>query len=249
MKSSCLHYHFETIGSTNTWAKENVHQIDPEGVTLISASEQTLGRGRFKRHWQSPIKLNIYATFCFYIDSNRSDFGHLPQLLALAVIQVLEDLNFHPTLKWPNDILLNGKKVAGILCETMMLEQKRCIINGIGLNVNMPTELLNKIDRPATSLFKERGHEFDLNILLKQLDFKFTSYLSHFLKNGFDAFFPSFQLHSTFKQGQFIQFNHNQTLLEGTFEGLHPDGSVQIKLLDGTSKKFYSGEFMFEDFI
>lgn len=246
MDSSILHYHFETIGSTNTWAKEHVYQMDPEGVTLITASKQTAGRGRFKRRWQSPSKLNIYATFCFHVDAQRTDIGHFPQLLALAAARVLEDLHFKPTLKWPNDVLLNGKKVAGILCETVALpNQKRCIINGIGLNVNMPAKLLKKIDRPATSLLVESGEEFDVETILKTLDVQFTSYLTHFLTHGFEPFFPSFQLRSAFKPGQAIRFHDDRTLLEGFFETLHPDGSVQIKLLDGSSKQFYAGEFVF----
>jgi BirA family biotin operon repressor/biotin-[acetyl-CoA-carboxylase] ligase len=245
MSSSCLHYHFETIGSTNTWAKENLDRMDPKGVTLISASEQTMGRGRFKRQWLSPIHQNIYASFCFHLDINRVDFGHLPQLLALSAIQILENFGFSPTLKWPNDILIQEKKLGGLLCETIMTEQKRWIINGIGLNVNMPSHLLNKIDRPSTSLFQESGQIYDINTLLKQLDQQFTSNLSHFMKEGFDTFFPSFKCRSTFKKGQQIRFHNNQEIIEGTFEELYSDGSVQIKLLSGISKRFYAGEFIF----
>lgn len=239
-----MHYHFETIGSTNTWAKEHIDQLATEGVTLITAHKQTAGRGRFKRRWQSPAGLNIYATFCFFIDVKRQDIGHLPQLLALAAAHVMEDLHFTPSLKWPNDVLLNGKKVAGILCETVSAGNQRCIINGIGLNVNMPVNLLKKIDRPATSLLVEGGVELNVQTVLKQLDQKFSSYLDCFMKEGFSQFFSDFQQHSFLKPGQPIRFHDNQALLEGYFEALHMDGSVQIRLLDGSSKKFFAGEFI-----
>ena len=73
-----------SIDSTNSWAKAHPDQWAAEGVTLVTASEQMAGRGRFKRKWVSPPDVNIYATFCFWFDAERKDVGHIPQLLALA---------------------------------------------------------------------------------------------------------------------------------------------------------------------
>src|SRR4029077_7189564 len=106
--------------------------------------------------------LNIYATFCFWFDLQRTDIGHIPQLLALSAAQTLEEQGFLPTIKWPNDLLLRDKKVAGILCETILEQGLRGIVCGIGLNVNMPLHILNQIDRPATSLLFEGGHAFEV---------------------------------------------------------------------------------------
>ena len=110
MKESVKHLHFKQIDSTNTWAKQHTDQWASKGVTLITASEQTAGRGRFKRRWESPPDVNIYATFCFWFDLHRTDLGHIPQILALASAQTLEMLGFFPKIKWPNDVLLGGKK-------------------------------------------------------------------------------------------------------------------------------------------
>src|SRR4051812_30203915 len=107
-------YHFEIIPSTNTWAKENTEKFDPAVLTVITANGQTGGRGRFKRLWHSPSGLNIYVTFCFFLGSeffNTHSIGHVPQLLALSTAFCLEEFGFNPSLKWPNDILLSGKKV------------------------------------------------------------------------------------------------------------------------------------------
>jgi BirA family biotin operon repressor/biotin-[acetyl-CoA-carboxylase] ligase len=238
------HIHFDTIDSTNTWAKEHFDQWASKGVTLITASAQTAGRGRFKREWISPPHCNIYATFCFWLNLQRTDVGHIPQLLALAAAQALEFEGFSPHIKWPNDLLLQGKKVGGILCETLVENDHRGIVCGIGLNVNMTNEILNQIDRPATSLFVERGVTFEVSALQETLQQNFLTALNQFISTGFAPFFLLFQKRSAFKKGEKVCFHDNQNLLEAQFENLHPDGSVELRLFDGTTKIFYAGEFI-----
>ncbi len=239
------HIHFESVDSTNTWSKTYIDQWAAEGVTLITASEQTAGRGRFKRRWESPPHVNIYATFCFWMSEQRKDIGHVPQLLALAIAQILEEEGFEPVLRWPNDLLLNGKKVGGILCESVLRENRgRGIICGIGLNVNMPLEILNKIDRPATSLYVERGQPLDPSSLLESLQKVFVAYLDTFIQKGYADFFPFFLKRSAHKKGQWVRFHDNQKLIEARFDQLHPDGSIQLLLSDGRSKIFHAGEFV-----
>jgi BirA family transcriptional regulator, biotin operon repressor / biotin---[acetyl-CoA-carboxylase] ligase len=238
------HFHFEEIDSTNTWAILNANQWAAKGVTLVTASGQTAGRGRFKRRWESPSHVNIYATFCFWFDSERNDVGHIPQLLALTAAQTIEIEGFSPKIKWPNDLLLMGKKVGGILCETIWIEGKRGIACGIGLNVNMPQDTLNLIDRPATSLFVERGHEFDRASILEILKQTFTTSLEDFIVRGFSRFSPLLQKRTAFNKGDKVRFHDNQRFFEGHFEAIHSDGSVEVKLLDGTTKIYYAGEFL-----
>ncbi len=238
------HIHFACIDSTNTWAKAHTDQWDPKGVTLVTASEQTAGRGRFNRQWVSPPHLNLYATFCFWFDLQRTDSGHIPQLLALAAVQTLEKEGFLPLLKWPNDVLLQGKKIAGILCETVMEKEKRGIVCGIGLNVNMPLEVLNQIDRPATSLIVEGGRAFEVTAILEALQHIFLPALNVFICQGFASFFPHFQERSVLKCGQMVRFHNNQILIEAQFERLHADGSVELRLSDGRLKTFHAGEFI-----
>lgn len=236
--------HFEQIDSTNTWAKMNVDQWAPEGVTLITASGQTAGRGRFRRRWESPFGVNVYATFCFWFDIHRTDIGHIPQLLSLAAALTLEREGFFPLIKWPNDLLIKGKKMGGILCETVSEQMRRGIICGIGLNINMPVDALKLIDRPATSLLAEKGREFDQIIILENLQHHFITFLGEFTHKGFSPFFPLLQERSAFKKGEWVRFHDNQTLLEGQFETIHPDGSVELRLANGILKIFYAGEFL-----
>lgn len=235
--------HFASIDSTNNWAKENPEQWNAEGLTLVTASEQFAGRGRFKRQWVSPPDVNIYATFCLWLDPKREDIGHIPQLLALVVANVLEQHNFFPQIKWPNDILLQSKKVAGILCEAIYVGEHRGVVCGIGLNVNMGAEELNKIDRPATSLAVEAGHLLEVDTLLESLTEQFAKALAIFMADGFTTFFLDFQKRSSLKQGDIVRFHDNQSVINAHFEALCPNGAVLLKLASGQIKAFYAGEF------
>ena len=241
---SILHFHFAAIDSTNTWAKQNLDRLAPEGVTLITASKQTAGRGRSNRKWYSPQDQNLYATFCSFFDTKREDSGNFPQVLALAAAEVLEDLGFYPFIKWPNDLFLNGKKVGGILCEIIAGENKKCMILGIGININTPFEALQKIDRPATSLFVESGQIHSVETIRKGLENKFNLYLSQFFERGFAPFFDPVSSRLFHFSGQSIKFHTHQTIIKGVFNAFLPDGSIEIRLEDGSLKNFNSGEFV-----
>ena len=237
--------HFEQIDSTNSWAKAHADEWAQEGVTLITALGQTGGRGRFKRRWESPRDVNIYATYCFWFDPDRYDIGHIPQLLAFAAAQTLEKEGFSPKIKWPNDLLLNGKKVAGILCETISAEGGRGIVCGIGLNVNMAKEILDLIDRPATSLFAESGVQWEVSALLDSMTAAFIVFLDEFIQNRFEKFFPELQVRSAYLKGDAVRFHDNNKIVAAKFEAMHPNGSVELRMLDGgTMKIYHAGEFL-----
>ncbi len=243
--SSVKRIHFEEIDSTNTWAKKHTQEWVSNGLTVVTASSQTAGRGRFNRVWVSPPHGNLYVTFCFWIGGNMGGLGHLSQLLALAAAKVLQGYGFAPQIKWPNDLLLEGKKVSGILCETIQEEEGRGMICGIGLNVNMPQEVLASLHRPVTSLFIEAGKTFDEEDILQALTHLFLEFLDRFRKEGFAPFFSSFEELFFFKPGQNVCFHHQEQVWEGWFEKLHSDGSIELCLKEGNRKRrFYAGEFM-----
>ncbi len=237
------YFHFDSIDSTNNWAKQNAHLFQPDQLVLITADEQTAGRGRFKRTWVSPAQQNIYATFCFFVDAKRKDLGNIPQVLALSCLEMLEFYHFNPTLRWPNDLLLEGKKVAGILCETTMIEDRLCFIAGIGVNVNMTLTYLEEIDRPATSMQIEQGRPFNHLEVLKRLEETFMRDLKTFFKKGFEPFLPLFREKMVLPKNKLLHFHDNLTLWEGYFDSINEDGSLNIKLPDGEIKRFIAGEF------
>ena len=238
------HYHFNLIDSTNTWAKENLNLWDKDGVTLVTAAEQTHGRGRFKREWFSPKNKNISATFCFFVNVKQVNIGQIPQLLALSIVQILENYHVSARLKWPNDVLVNGKKIAGILCETTLDNHRIGVVCGVGLNINMTIEEMVNIDQKATSLSIEMGKILDLNEVLKQLNVQFLQNWEKFLIHGFHPFFDSFQERFYHQVGQKMSINNGTEKIDGKFLQVKEDGSICILLTDGQIQTCLAGEII-----
>ena len=238
-----IRQHFTLIDSTNTWARQHAHLLAQDAMTLVTADEQTCGRGRFKREWISPPKKNIYASFCFFLDKRDLNLGNIPQVLALSTLKMLEPLGFQAHLKWPNDVLIGEKKIAGILAETTMVEDKLCMIIGIGLNVNMPLDLLKRIDRPATSLLAEQSRPFDIEQILDSLTNTFLQDYHLFITQGFSPFLTQYR-QSMIQDCRVVSFHDNVHLYQGTYKTIHDDGSLAFLLSDGTEKTFIAGEFL-----
>jgi BirA family biotin operon repressor/biotin-[acetyl-CoA-carboxylase] ligase len=236
--------YLETVDSSNTWAKQHAHEFDRNAMTLIAAGAQSAGRGRFNRRWVSPAGQNIYATFAFFLKTFRQDTPNIPQILSISAAKVIERLGFKPQLKWPNDILLSGKKTAGILCETTSVEESFCVVLGIGLNVNMPPEKLLEIDRLATSLFAEDGKSRDVEEITKLLQQQFCLDLEVFLKEGFPPFLPVYNDYLIHRFNDTLNFHDNQKVVTGKFRGVNLDGSLNLELEQGILHRFYAGEII-----
>lgn len=239
-----LHYHFKTIDSTNTWAKKNPDKWSPQSLTLVSAEEQVEGRGRFKRKWVSPSGVNLYTSFCLLVDWQRNDAGQIPQLLAYTVVKTLEELHITAKIKWPNDIFIGNKKVGGILCEVMQHEHKKGVICGLGLNINMPKNMLEDIDQPATSLLAESGSLYKISGILQILTVQFNNYLKTFYSCGFNAFFNEFEMMGYFSHGQEIRIQDGGQLWVGKFLKLNADGSLVLELPEKQVKVIVAGEIL-----
>lgn len=230
--------HFELIGSTQDHLIENASNLLKENnQVVITANEQTKGRGTANRMWASPPHVNIYATFGVKIPNDFGvyfDLAKSPavmELMALAVVKTLEELGFEPVIKWRNDVLINGKKVCGILCEATTSTQGGVGLIGIGLNVNMPKEICESLDQPVTSLAVEAGHTLDkekvFNLLAKNVD----HYINIYLKQEFKHCVPEINARLAFI-GKLIhiedQFSHQ--VLEGVCLGIDEVGQLKIKI-------------------
>lgn len=188
-----IHHHFDTLSSTNDWGTEHISNFTPGKMTVISASEQIEGRGRYGRRWFAPKGLNIYASFCFFISESQRDPLSLTHLMAISASRMIGRHGVVCRIKWPNDVMVDNKKIAGILCETVPFPHHFGVVIGIGLNVNMPKDLLQTIEQPATSLLVETHQEWNLHEELTTLATYFTNDLQLFLKEGFTPFLPQFR--------------------------------------------------------
>ncbi len=156
-----------SVDSTNLYAKRQLADFPKDSLTMIVAETQTHGRGQFEKRWISP-KGNLYVTFVSFLPGYPADMTQIPLKTARQIQEWLFMYGITAKIKWPNDLLVNHKKIAGILCETLVHENRLAVILGVGLNVNMTEQEASQIEQPATSLRMETGRLFDLNTLIEQ---------------------------------------------------------------------------------
>jgi BirA family biotin operon repressor/biotin-[acetyl-CoA-carboxylase] ligase len=227
-------HHFYKIGSTNTSAMAAAADGAPEG-TVFLAEEQTAGRGRGAKSWQSPRSTGIYCSAVVRPKLPPSEVLILSLAAGLAVRAAIQqvDSRVSADLKWPNDILIGGKKVCGILTEmNAEATRVRYIVVGIGINVNQarfPKEL------PATSLRLVTGSEWSrvelVAALLKSLDHEYRQLLED--PAARESILRRFAENSSWVQGKPVRIEENGSAFEGTTEGLDSRGFLLVRTPKG----------------
>ena len=177
--------YFDKLDSTNTYAKQNIETLADK--TVVSANLQTQGRGRFTRTWVDLGPENIYMSIILKpSESFLPVYSNLTQYLSVCLCKQLEEMGLSPQIRWPNDVLLNGKKVCGILAETVTKSGVlKGIVLGIGVNLNASADETEAIDRPATSVNLELGQVVDKKEFMQKLIDNFFANYDEFLGNGF----------------------------------------------------------------
>jgi BirA family biotin operon repressor/biotin-[acetyl-CoA-carboxylase] ligase len=235
-------YHFFRIDSTNRIALQLGHEGEPHGAVVL-AEEQTAGRGRAGRVWHSERASGIYMTVLLRPEISPTDAPLLTLLAGLAARDAIaEQTGITPDLRWPNDLLLNGKKLGGILTE-MYAEPERVqfVIIGIGLNVNH-ARMPEKLEEIATSLRIESGRSHSrLELAVKVLG-KLENYYNQFLKDGPQAILERFAEVSTFARGKRVRIANARETFTGTTAGLAPNGLLRVKREDGRTETVISGD-------
>ena len=234
--------HFFKTDSTNRVAMELGFAGEPEGI-VVMAEEQTAGRGRAGRSWHSEKGTGLYVSILL---RPRLAPAQAPLLTMLAGISAREAVravtDVTPELKWPNDLLLNGKKLGGILTE-MHAEPSavRFVVVGIGINANQekfPSELASI----ATSLRKECGRiTFRLELLVRLLS-QFESDYAQFLSEGASFVVERFQKVSDFAKGRGVRVDTGVESYVGTTAGLSPEGLLLVKRENGQPTTVIAGD-------
>lgn len=233
--------HLDSVDSTNTYAKSHAAAFPAGQITCITAEEQTAGRGRYQRKWISPRGVNIYATFYFRLPANTLHLVSLAQVMTYSLASCLMHEGLDPKIKWPNDVQLSGKKVSGVLCETVFHKDDVELFLGIGVNVNMEKEAAAQIDQPATSLLIETGRKWDKAALLKKLQKQFEADLEKFKKGGFAPFRNAFENLLAFK-GQTVRCFDGTKVWSGICHSLTNEGHLNLYLPDKTMHTVLSGD-------
>jgi BirA family biotin operon repressor/biotin-[acetyl-CoA-carboxylase] ligase len=228
-------HHFYKIGSTNTAAMASAAEGAPEGSVFL-AEEQTAGRGRGANSWQSQRSTGIYCSVVLRPAVPPSEVLGLALAAGLAVQSAIQqvDSRVAADLKWPNDVLIGGKKVCGILAEmNAEATRVRYLVVGIGINVNQasfPKEL------GATSLRLVTRSEWSrvdlVAALLKSLDREYRQLLED--PEARDSILRRFAENSSWVQGKAVRIEENGSSFEGTTEGLDPRGFLLVRTPKGT---------------
>jgi BirA family biotin operon repressor/biotin-[acetyl-CoA-carboxylase] ligase len=219
---------FSEINSTNCFLKK--YPLVGPPLTICCAEKQTHGRGRFNRHWESPFGENIYFSGRWKLNCHLSKLSGLSLVVSLAVVESLKknDIFADITIKWPNDLLWQDKKLAGILVESVV-DQSNCVavIIGIGINVNIkPSHSL--VNRPWCSLQEITGHCFDRNQLIARLILTLDSMLQQFLKSHFKAFQKQWQ-QLDYLAEKYITITQINRTISGYAKGINAKGELCLR--------------------
>ncbi len=228
-------HHFYKIGSTNSTAMAAAAEGAPEGSVFL-AEEQAAGRGRGAHTWESARSAGIYCSVVLRPNLPPSEVLLLSLATGLAVRAALEQVNrqLDVDLKWPNDVLLGGKKVCGTLTE-MNAEATRVrhVVVGVGINVNQ-SSFPKEFAAEATSLKLTTGSEWSrvevTAALLKSLDREYRQFCQ---ENARPSVLQRFADQSSWVRGKPVRVEENGPTVEGTTEGLDERGFLLVRTAQG----------------
>ncbi len=234
----CTVAFFQSIESTQDEAQAAALDDEPEGCVFI-ADEQSKGRGQHGRHWEAPPGTGLLLSVML-----RPSVEVYPQLVmvaSLAAVQAIADVTgLQPALKWPNDVLVNGRKAGGILVEGEFLgDAPRYVAVGIGLNVNWDDIALPDAPYAPTSLSREAGHPIP------------RTQLAIALLNHLDALYLAAQRGEPLLDawraklstlGKHVRLMAGSRTIEGVAEDVTADGALVLRLPDGSTEAHLMGE-------
>ncbi len=237
-----IHHYFK-ISSTNTAALEAAAAGEPEGTVYLT-EEQLSGRGRGKHSWHSPRSTGIYCSVVLRPPLAPADALLLSLAAGLAVVDAVRQVGakhagaqhgVNPDLRWPNDVLLNGKKFCGILIElTAETTRVRHAVIGIGINVNQAS-FPEDLKHQATSLRLESGHTWSrvdlVSALLKSLNQEYLN-LKESPVDARSSIFRRFEQHSSSARGRKVHVDENGGF-DGVTEGLDEHGFLRVRTPQG----------------
>jgi BirA family transcriptional regulator, biotin operon repressor / biotin---[acetyl-CoA-carboxylase] ligase len=233
---------FDSLPSTNTEAARQAALGAPEGLCVV-AREQTAGRGRQQRAWVSPKDAGLYFSVVL---RPRLDVRAWPLVTLAAALAVSDALReacaLETDIKWPNDLLAGGRKLCGILAETLETVRGRAAVVGIGVNLNnraFPPEILSA----ATSVEERTGRAPDSERLLASLT---RSLARHYeilhAESGEAATVREWESRSSFARNRHVRVALADETFEGTTRGLEPDGALRVETDAGRIRVVRAGD-------
>lgn len=237
--------HREVVDSTSRLAIDLAREGAPEGTAVV-AERQTAGRGRLGRTWESPARLNLYLSVILRPEIPPAEVPRIALVAAIAVAEAIERTSaLEPSIKWPNDVLLGGRKAAGILTELEAeADRVRFVVLGIGVNLNatredFPPELRDK----ATSIAVEKGHPVDRAAFAAALLARLDEDYDELLVRGFGGLRARYEARHALA-GRRVTVAGARGI-EGTVLGIDEEGALLLETDRGVERVF-SGEVTLE---
>ena len=243
-----ISYHYDTIDSTNDQAKRLISR-HPGQSLLVSAGVQTAGRGRSGRVWRSPLG---GAWFSVVWPMNRpiDQYVGLTVIVGWSVLRMIQRVigtGYRLEIKWPNDVLLNDKKVAGVLCEqvlsvTSASQAPPAVIIGVGINANLDDDQLGgRFRYPATSIQTEMGRDIELQSLIGPCVKEIQEAMLSLEQEGVSSdIYRSIEKQLSWV-GQWVSLRVGKREVVGMCMGLDPQGRLRLQT-DGQVRAFDAGE-------
>ena len=219
--------------STNDDIWKNFHNNDH---LIVITDNQTSGRGQRGSRWISQKFKSLTFSIGIIDDNQNSELISLK--CAISLTHAINKLtNLEALIKWPNDILINNKKVAGILTESKMKDNRRIVNIGVGVNVNTESDAINHINQPATSLMIESDDELSREILLAE----FIKTINYILYKEKTFIINQWNKLCAHKNTLLTFHDYNNELIEGEFVGIDEDGRAIINI-DGKLNYYLNGD-------
>jgi BirA family biotin operon repressor/biotin-[acetyl-CoA-carboxylase] ligase len=236
---------FTDIQSTNAYLLEAAKRGESSGFACL-AEQQQAGRGRRGRQWVSPFGGNLYLSLLWQFNAGASQLGGLSLAIAVAVMRALRETGLTTSgVKWPNDILVGGRKLAGILLELAGEAAGPCaVVVGVGLNVRAAESEMAAVAQPWTDLESELGKTVARNMLAAQLLYQLIIAVREFESQGLRPFLKEWATHDVFMDCE-VSLDLPQGQIQGIARGVDESGALLLAVAGeerGTVQRFHSGE-------
>lgn len=236
-------YVYREVSSTNTVAKF-LSMNNVENGTVVISEKQTKAKGRSGKSWESPLG-GVWLSIILKPNVEQSKFPLITLATGVAVAKTLEKIGVeNPEIKWPNDIMINGKKVCGILTEAVAkFNTVENVIIGVGIDANLDVSQLPKeLQSGTTTLKDELKREGNENLLIKIFLQEFEKISELFNHEGYETILKEWRKRS-YSIGKIVEVREPfNTYYDGYVVGIGKEGALIVEKIDGTLKKVISGE-------
>jgi BirA family transcriptional regulator, biotin operon repressor / biotin---[acetyl-CoA-carboxylase] ligase len=233
--------YFDSVTSTNDIIREHAQKGEAEGLIVI-AEEQSKGRGRMGRDWATPKGVAIAMSMLLRPNLSPQFVPGITSVIAISVVEALKSATgFDIKIKWPNDIVLDGKKICGILTEmSAEMDAVNYVIIGMGMNINQEY-FEDNIKDVAISLKSYSGRSFDRKLILAEILNKFEVNYEAFKSQGIKLFIDKIKQYSALLNKRVVISNINEKY-EGEAIDIDSDGCLIVRLDNGEVKRVISGD-------